>query len=435
MSARLPILATTAVGSPIAAEAVALAARGWALLPVRPGGKEPYAPLLPVGPDGPTWTPLARRPASPTAVAQWFRVEPRLNIAVVPGPSGLVVLDVDHPARWPRGWSHPPTPIQTTPGAADGPRLRWHAVFRAPARRWTPRRQWPWGEVLAGDACYVVVLGADAAGRPYTWLPGLSPAETPVVPLPEALRRKLERGAGVERPRGPGRPGPKNIYVLGTPPRGSPGARSPEVTPPAAPAVAALRHAEAALAVLQHFQVPVSRVGTAFRCPFHPERRPSVALWQARPGAPLFWHEFHPRAPQAWWGLPEVVYALWTGTPLRRLPHGSGIAGWARAAVAAGVLVAPAIAHAPLPATMPAGARRLFEGFVELLVARGLYAATEAAAAPFSWRFALDWCGPGLTERLVRDGWTWLQQAGWVQAVGHTGRLTLYGLGPAARSQ
>ena len=69
---------------------------GWAVLPLVPGGKEPFTPLLPKVKGKGTWKALSKRPATKEAVRDWFDRYPDINIGIITGqPSGLVVIDFD----------------------------------------------------------------------------------------------------------------------------------------------------------------------------------------------------------------------------------------------------------------------------------------------------------------------------------------------------
>lgn len=67
--------------------ALTYVARGWAVLPIRAGGKEP---LVPRG------FKVATTDAG--KVRDWFHQWPDMNIAVQPGASGLIVADIDSPS-------------------------------------------------------------------------------------------------------------------------------------------------------------------------------------------------------------------------------------------------------------------------------------------------------------------------------------------------
>lgn len=69
------------------AAALDLAARGWRVLPVASGGKQPLGHLVPHG-----WHEVTSD--APT-VRRWWTAAPAANIGVACAPSALVVVDVD----------------------------------------------------------------------------------------------------------------------------------------------------------------------------------------------------------------------------------------------------------------------------------------------------------------------------------------------------
>lgn len=71
----------------LAGAALALVERGWAVLPLVPGGKAPLGQLVPHG-----WHDAS---ADPALVASWWARQPRANIGVACQMSGLVVIDFD----------------------------------------------------------------------------------------------------------------------------------------------------------------------------------------------------------------------------------------------------------------------------------------------------------------------------------------------------
>ena len=68
------------------AAAIALAERGWYVFPLRPKGKRP---LLKQG--------FKIATADPARVAQFWQQYPQANIGLYPGPSKLLVIDIDGP--------------------------------------------------------------------------------------------------------------------------------------------------------------------------------------------------------------------------------------------------------------------------------------------------------------------------------------------------
>ena len=67
--------------------ALAYAALGWHVLPLKPRAKEPLARLAPHGALSAT--------TDPATIHAWFKAAPDANIGVAVEPSGLVVLDKD----------------------------------------------------------------------------------------------------------------------------------------------------------------------------------------------------------------------------------------------------------------------------------------------------------------------------------------------------
>jgi len=68
--------------------AVRLAERGWYVFPLRPGLK---TPMYKGG--------FQRASADPTHVAKFWSQHPSANIGLYPGPSQLLVVDIDPPGR------------------------------------------------------------------------------------------------------------------------------------------------------------------------------------------------------------------------------------------------------------------------------------------------------------------------------------------------
>src|SRR5881396_3613605 len=99
--------------------AIAYLDRGFVLIPVRPGGKEPEARLLPLGDDGrPSWAALLDDPPTAALVRAWLREEPSLNLGIATGvSSGVAITDFD---RLPPPWMPPLLDQLGAPIAASG---------------------------------------------------------------------------------------------------------------------------------------------------------------------------------------------------------------------------------------------------------------------------------------------------------------------------
>jgi hypothetical protein len=171
------------------------------------------------------------------------------------------------------------------------------------------------------------------------------------------------------------------------------------------------------------------------RCvlPGHDDAHPSAALFQQHDGTIRF-HDFHQADGREWYSLGEVYAAHVTGR-LRSLRPGERAIWHLRAAVDTGYLRSPAILASTLPGDAPRPARKLYDGFCRLLEIRALYDKTQDTA-PFSWRFAAEWCGIG-SPPTVQKAMTWLLANGYMERVagkapdGTAGRreLTVFRLG------
>lgn len=146
--------------------ALAYVERGWRVLPLRPGGKEPLGRLVPHG----------CKDASSTGddVLRWWSDEPEAGVAIATGSvSGIWVLDIDGPVgavvwwQWEANHGHVHTLAQRT-GRIDGGRQLFF--------------QWPDGHIVKpgagvlpgidvrGDGGYVVAPPSiHPSGRRYQW--------------------------------------------------------------------------------------------------------------------------------------------------------------------------------------------------------------------------------------------------------------------------
>ena len=163
------------------------AARGWSVFPCRPGGKEP----------------LTRRghldaSTDPRQITAWFNRFPNANVAVVTGErSGLLVLDVDHPAALDaleaeRG----KLPATRTHATGNG---GMHCLYRYPAGEKIRNSAGKLAERLdvRGEGGYIIVPPSSTT-RPYELLDQLTLADAPAW-LIEALRQPQRAASGAAR--------------------------------------------------------------------------------------------------------------------------------------------------------------------------------------------------------------------------------------------
>lgn len=108
-------------GTRLLTAALAYAARGWFVFPLRPRAKEPLTP-----------TGYLDASTDPAAIAAWWQRWPTANIGLAPGRSDLLILDIDGPvgeaSATTLGLLREPTLVCTT-GRVDGGR---HLYFKHP---------------------------------------------------------------------------------------------------------------------------------------------------------------------------------------------------------------------------------------------------------------------------------------------------------------
>jgi hypothetical protein len=170
-------------------------ARGWSVIPLRPGQKRPAL----------AWTVFEDRRATSEEVSAWWRRWPRAGVGIVCGSvSGLVVLDFD--PRNGEGLAElaPRLPPTLTVETGGGGR---HCYFRLPPAPSVPKvpALLP-GLDVQGEGSYVVAPPSlHPNGRPYRWLPGLGLNDVPPASLPPVVRHLLSLH---RLPQGTRRPGP-----------------------------------------------------------------------------------------------------------------------------------------------------------------------------------------------------------------------------------
>lgn len=432
-----------------ASQALALAAMGWALLPIAPRTKEPHAGLLPRGRDGrPSWTLLGLRPASAAEILEWFRQEPECGIGVILGePSGgLVCVDVDHRSRWPRSVALPDTVVCSSSTDADGT-WRGHLFYQASAP--VARVKWPWGELLADGHYAVIPPSVHPSGGTYGWVDGKSPLEAAIADAPlwvyeSAPPTSTEAPSPKRRSRDPkASPAPSNTPME---PRDQTKKQYIVTRSVSVPASSDLERRrgdwpyeelaaseEVAIAILRAVGAKPKAAGSAFKCPLpgHEERHPSAAIWH-KPGRPFVLHDFHARSEGSWWTLADVFAAIKTGRAVR-LSKGLQAVWWLRALEEVGRIDAPRVRARAIDPRAPLAAKRLYDGFLLLVALRMHYDPGQPLAAPYSWDFAAGWNGMRSRSE-VASGMKWLRDAGYLvfRAKTQGAKSGLLSLGPAA---
>lgn len=170
-------------------------ARGWSVIPVRPGDKRPLI----------EWQDYQQRLPGADEVRHWFARWPDTNLGIVTGAvSRLVVLDVDPAHDGVTGLNtlqkrHGALPETVEAVSGGGGR---HLYFRHPGRPVRNRVALAPGVDLRGDGGMIVVPPSlHPSGRRYVWRVGHSPQEINLAPLPEWLfEEQIRKGSHAGHP-------------------------------------------------------------------------------------------------------------------------------------------------------------------------------------------------------------------------------------------
>ena len=192
------------------AEALALAARGWSVVPMHQGTGEycscrrPRCPSVAQHPRV-LWERWLSRRATPTDIDFWWDRWPEANVGVVTGwVSALIVVDID-PRNGGDGTraeleaEERALPATVTSLTGGGGR---HLYFAHPTHL-VPSRPLGAGVDLKAEGGVVVAPPSrHASGQEYRWEPGRGPAEHPLATMPDWLER-LSVTLDDARPAGP----------------------------------------------------------------------------------------------------------------------------------------------------------------------------------------------------------------------------------------
>ena len=175
------------------AAALALAARGWSVVPVHHGNglhcscRRPRCPSVGKHPRV-LWERWMSRRAGPTDIEFWWDRWPEANVGVVTGwVSALVVIDVD-----PRNGGEDtlaaleveqqPLPATVTSLTGGGGR---HLYFAHPTHLVPSRPLGDGVDLKAEGGVVVVPPSRHASGREYRWAPGHGPDQSELAALPD----------------------------------------------------------------------------------------------------------------------------------------------------------------------------------------------------------------------------------------------------------
>lgn len=388
--------------------------RGWSVVPCVAARKFVDGPLMRETTGSTEWKPFQARQATLRELEAWQGAE---VFGVVTGAlSGVVVLDVDsknnvNGMESLRGLHLPETVTARTPSGG------FHYYFQHPGGHVRTCSKLLPAVDVRGDGGLVLMPGV--AGR--EWVPGLSPEDVPLAPMPAWLAEKVV--------------GPTRKRAVTTPldlPTPLTNYTNPAQTFANAPS--ALRDVKGdALSAWFRDEATVLRMAatlgieangaSAFRdvLPGCPDTNPSASLYRNDSGVWVyrswrlpeqqFFYLADVRASQAYKRITKLCRTDERGH--RRVTPEAAV--WSlRLLVEAGLLRPVAVPHKPLSNTAPARAVKVYEGFLLLLGCKWLH--TSGDASPFSWRFAAAWCG--LTERNAADAMRWLLKHGYLTRTG-----------------
>lgn len=429
MVSRLAALAARALQTAVDAseafkQAFEAVYRGWPAFPCDSVSKKPAAVLLRHATGSPGWKVFQSRAPTLRELECWQDCS---AFAVVTGAtSGVVVLDVEYNgADSVRDKHLPPTVIATTP------RGGWHYYFRHQGEAVkTCTGVLPHVDVR-GDGGYALLPGPE--GR--AWVPGHSPADIELAPLPEWLAKLVVLARKEPKPRKQSNPLPlveKPQNQFAPPAQSFAGAPVP-LRGIRGDAFSAWFANDSAVQRMAHtLGVSADALGQPFSdvLPGPPDDNPSASLYRNKSGVWVYrsWrlpgHQFFyladVRASQAYGKPVRLCDTNEQGGVIRARPEA---AVWAlRLLVEAGLTRLVDVPHKALPSGAPPSVAKVYEGFLFLLGCKWLHTANEPT--PFAWRFASAWCGVG--ERQVGEAIKWLLKFGYIQCTGKHKRTHLF---------
>ncbi len=373
------------------ATALAYRDRGYVLVPIRPGTKEPHHALIREVRGSTKWSRLRDEPASESEIRKWFRLDPEAGVAAITGqPSGgLVVVDVDLEPQG--GLELPETPTVVT-------RRGHHHHFHAQSA--VANKQLPWGDLLADGKLAILPRSRHEDGGRYEWKPGASLHDLPLAPLPTSL---CSERYSVSRLTGYPHEGLTAYPALGG---GRTGSLRTRDLPGFVRSEGDLRLQAAELGINDYV-----RPRRKFLCVLHAETRASAEFSPDSSGVHFYvcWHSADGKSYQCY-SLGEVRAALAYGEP--RCLNRPEKAVWHLRLLAEAGIVSP-VAVGDVPPHLTGVARRVFEGFLLLLGLRWL--CEPGAPTAFTRAFARAWCGVG--ERQAGDALRDLVRSGLLRVV------------------
>jgi Bifunctional DNA primase/polymerase, N-terminal len=363
-------------------------ARGWGrLIPLAPGTKAPYTPLLPGG----SWLPLAEHPSLAGDVLAWFDAVPRLNLGLATG-HGVDVADIDIPVGTAalRALLELRTPIVKTS------RDHLHIYLKGGGQNMST----PYGSIRGHNQYVPIPPSTHPDGDIYTWI-WLPDTLATMEQFFEVAQEIGLYEPGVEALRHQRQTQVVNPYSLLASQLASP-VRAAEVGPNAAEDSLPTRlddwdrDMSFVARARDLLSIPAVPLGKHFRCvlPGHRELHPSAALILDGRGRVVY-HDFHHRDGREFYTLADVFASQTAGTAIAS--RGPRLAIWKlRLLNTLGYIESADVDLMTSAPPLSPTARRVLTGFNLLLRVR--WASAYGEPAPFTWRFAAHWCGMSQKE-------------------------------------
>ena len=407
--------------------------KGWAVLPLAPGDKKPFSPLLPMVRGKRSWKSLAEKPATEQQVRDWFTRYPNINIGIITGEaSKLIVVDFD---------TTEPKELPLTVMARTGRGLHVYLSAQHPYKSC----KFDGGDIKAQGGYVVAPPSKHPSGSNYQWADFLSPQEADLEPYDDALIKRITGVSTISLSVISEARININTCFSSSKTKTNKSSNSNKVEHTtvtdntaktitvdstmsgAQPFIKLQKQEDVAFAVMQRVGVQVKQVGKSFKCPLpgHEETKPSAALYRMNDGI-IALKDFH--KDNACWLLPDVYASFITGKTVK-LEGASRIVWWLRCLDDLGYIKRPAMHAHKLPDDALISVKKLYDGLKYLLELRTLYN-PEQVGAPFSWRFAQSWCDIG-SPNTVEKAMKYLLERGYVYQVrGITStKLTILALG------
>lgn len=437
---------------------------GFALLPLKPGGKSPFFELLPEVNGYKKWKPFQQRKANWIEVENWIDNYPKINIGIITGlVSNLVVLDIDH------YFDKQGKPLIQFDENLKTPEVitsrAKHLYFYSDKKIKSGKIEAPNGELIgeiSGESSYVVAPPSiHSTGHQYSWSEDNSCTKNNFVNY-KNIREIKDKSKNIIRltkvTKNKSINNQKNKYKLNK--------NTNKKTKNHNYIDSNYNYNKWWQKLQRDFQVAkelmdlagveVQELGKSFNCPFHEDDHPSASLFildkedlQEGKNRFIAFSDFHQKgrpewfehsenenkymskngSKQHWFNLGEVFFAIETEKELQKLPKGVGVVWWLRALDKLDYINnLPTLTAKKLPvgktlrfsrdgmeyAVRKNSVKKVYDYFKYLLQLKTIYNPHQKGTA-FSHRFAANWCDVSINT--AGKAITYLLQAKFIKII------------------